>query len=890
MMQQYRSLKQKHPDSLLFFRLGDFYEMFFEDAECAARELQITLTARDAGKGNKAPMCGVPYHAVNRYLSRLLRKGYKVTIAEQMEEAGKGKKLVLRDVIRTITPGTILDDALLDEKKNNYLACVVASKEGELALAYSDISTGELKVTQTNAKNEEHLLNELKRLSPSECLLPPEIKNTALHEKIKNNTACSVTFPDEHAFSPREAEKILRGHFAPGILLRLKSKENAPSLIACGVLLYYASTTQKTTSSHFTSIVTYLLSDVMHLDEATRRNLELTQNLRDGTAKNTLFGTLDNCKTAPGSRKLRSWIEQPLRNKNEIEKRHDAVEELLKNFKVRANLRGLLSSVYDLERILSKIVYGTCMPRDLSALKSTFFVFPEIKQCLQALSSPLLSQCHENFDTLVDMHAQLVSALNDDLPSGLHDGGIMKEGYSNEVDELRRAAREGKTMARDFEQRERERTTIKSLKVGFNNVFGYFIEVTKPQLLLVPQDYIRKQTTANGERFFTDELKSLEEKILGAQEKLVRLEYELFHDLRKKIINESARIKTSCDVLSILDIASSHADYAHHNNFVKPAITDNGALHIKEGRHPIVELECRESPFVSNDTRLDARENNLMLITGPNMAGKSTYIRQVALNTLLAHAGLFVPAKEASICLVDSIFTRVGARDDLSSGMSTFMVEMTETGYILEHATAQSLILLDEVGRGTSTYDGLSIAWAVAEYIYTHIRAKTLFATHYHELTRLADEHDGIKNFNVAVKEEGDRVIFLRKIMEGPIDKSYGIFVARLAGLPPDVLNRARLLLSGFEKNGKTACLSADMALADASDEKPHEPRTETLPHLFDKNAAQLALFDNKLHSVLNELKQLSIDDMTPLEALNKLSELKEKAAKKAGGSYAKKK
>ncbi len=882
MMQQYRSLKERYPDSLLFFRLGDFYEMFFEDAECAARELQITLTSREAGKGNRVPMCGVPHHAVNRYLSRLLRKGFKVTIAEQMEEAGKGKKLVLRDVIRTITPGTVLEDALLDEKKNNYLACVVASKDDSLALAYSDITTGELKVTQTDAKNEGTLLNELKRLSPSECLLSPHLRNTSLHEKIKENTACTLTFPDERVFSPREAEKILQEHFAPGVIARVKTKENDSALIACGALLHYASATQKAASSHFTSIVDYLLSDVMHLDEATRKNLELTQNLRDGTAKNTLFGALDNCKTAPGSRKLRSWIEQPLRRKNEIEKRHDAIEELLKNFEARARLRELLSSVYDLERLLSKIVYGTCSPRDVTALKNSLFVFPEIMRCLKEFHSPLLSQCRENFDALEDIHALLASALKDEPPSGLHDGGLIKEGYSPEVDELRHVSREGKTMARDFEQRERGRTTIKSLKVGFNNVFGYFIEVTKPQLSFVPQDYIRKQTTANGERFFTEELKQLEEKILGAQEKLVRLEYELFQELRKKIVVASARIKTSCEVLSVLDVAASHAEYAHHNNYTKPVIAEDSALSIHEGRHAIVELECREFPFVSNDTLLDAHENNLMLITGPNMAGKSTYLRQVALITLLAHAGLFVPAKQANVCLVDSIFTRVGARDDLSSGMSTFMVEMTETGYILHHATDKSLILLDEVGRGTSTYDGLSIAWAVAEHIYARIRAKTLFATHYHELTRLADDHPGIKNLNVAVKEEGDRVIFLRKIVEGPIDKSYGIFVARLAGLPSEVLNRARLLLSGFEKNGKTS--------AAATEEKLREPHTETLPHLFEQNAAQLALFDNELHSVLNELKQLSINEMTPLEALNKLSELKEKAAKKAGGSHAKKK
>lgn len=654
-------------------------------------------------------------------------------------------------------------------------------------------------------------------------------------------------------------------------------------LLCCGTLLSYIARTQKTPSTHFTGLAFYALSDVMHLDEATRRNLELTQNLRDGTSKNTVFDALDICKTAPGSRKLRSWIEQPLRHKENIEKRHDAIEELLKNYSQRGKLREQLTSVYDLERLLSRIVYGTCLPRDLIALKSSLCVFPSVYECLQTLKSPLLSQCRARFDALSDIHALLSAALKDEPPAGLHDGNLIKEGYSAEVDELCRIAQEGKTFVRDFEQREKERTGIKSLKTSYNNVFGYYIEITKPHLRLVPPDYIRKQTTASGERFYTQELKQLEEKILGAQEKRVRLEHDLFQDVRKKICEAAARIKTSCDVIALVDVISSHAELAQHHHYVKPEITEDGALAVQDGRHVIVERECREAPFVPNDTLLNNHDSALHIITGPNMAGKSTYLRQTALITLLAHAGLFVPAKEAKLCLVDSIFTRVGARDDLSSGMSTFMVEMTETAYILHHATEKSLILLDEVGRGTSTYDGLSIAWAVAEYIYNTVKAKTLFATHYHELTRLAQDHPGVRNFNVAVKEEGERVIFLRKIMEGPIDKSYGIFVARLAGLPPDVLNRARLLLSEFEQKEKHPRTREDS-------EKPHPLPAGAVPDLFRADAQQLALFDNALHSVLNELKQLSVDTMTPIEALNKLNDLKEKAVKKTGGLHAKKK
>lgn len=884
MMQQYRALKQKHPDSLLFFRLGDFYEMFFEDAECAAKELNITLTAREAGKGNKAPMCGVPYHSANRYLARLLKKGYKVTIAEQMEEAGPGKKLVERDVIRTITPGTVLDDGLLDARKNNYIACLHVSRDGVFTLAFSDISTGELKTTLCRAADKEILINELIRLAPAECLVRDSLKDAPFYSALTSKLASTFTFLDALEFKSGEAGALLEQTRDKKFTELFNEREKNALLDCCGALLSYIARTQKTPSTHFTAITFYALDDVMHLDEATRRNLELTQNLRDGEQKNTVFDALDICRTAPGSRRLRSWLEQPLRRKESISRRHEAAAELLKNFPARDKLREHLSSVYDMERLLSRIVYSTCAPRDLIALKASLSAFPSVHECLQSLTSPLLSQCCAQFDVLDDIRALLSAALKDEPPSGLHEGNLIRDGYSAEVDELRHIAHEGKNLVRDFEQRERERTGIKSLKAGFNNVFGYFIEVTKPHLKRVPPDYIRKQTTANGERFYTQELKSLEGKILGAQEKLSRLEHELFQDVRKKIMDASGRIKTSCDVIATVDVLSAHAEFAQHHHYVKPEITEDGTLAIKNGRHPIVERECRESPFVPNDTLLDARESSLHIITGPNMAGKSTYLRQVALITLLAHAGLFVPAEEARLCLVDSIFTRVGARDELSSGMSTFMVEMTETAYILHHATENSLILLDEVGRGTSTYDGLSIAWAVAEYIYKNVKAKTLFATHYHELTRLAHEHPGVKNYNVAVKEEGDRVIFLRKILEGPIDKSYGIFVARLAGLPSGVLNRARLLLSEFEQKEKLYPRTPESA-------RPSFDAPESLlPNLFQSGARQLALFDNAAHSMLNELKQLSIDTMTPLEALNKLQELKDKAAKKSGGSHAKKK
>ena len=854
MMEQYREVKRQHPQDLLMFRLGDFYELFFDDAELAARELEITLTSREAGSGNRVPMCGVPYHAVEGYIARLIAKGYRVAICEQVEDPKLAKGIVKREVVRVITPGTILYESALAERGNNFLV-LIAEQDAELGLVAIDISTGECVWSlYKGADRYAALLNQLSRLAPAELILTGKLErwtevNNFLQSRLAN---CTLTtfIADESA----AANELLAKHFS-----RNDIPAEPVAVIAISRLLQYLHQTLKSDLSHINRLTRFNPQDFLLLDGTTLRNLEISRNMREGGKRGSLLAVLDFTVTAMGGRLLRQWLESPLLNLLEIRRRHDAVGEMVENPRVRSALRESLKSVYDMERILTRIEVGTANARDLTALRSSFEILPELKQCLCGLGSPLLLDTGFNMQTHTDCADLIRAAVTDSPPFSIREGGFIRDGYDLELDELRSLSRDSRQWVQDMESREKESTGIKSLKISYNKVFGYYIEVTHANTTAVPANYVRKQTLVNAERYITPELKEFETKILGAQEKIVNLEHHLFLQLRDFVKQRLTEIQTTARCLAVLDCLLSLAEAAAQYRYVRPTMTEDQRIVIREGRHPVVERLLAGEIFVPNDTLLDSRECEIMILTGPNMAGKSTYMRQVALLTLMAQTGSFIPAKEAEISPVDRIFTRVGASDDLATGQSTFMLEMTEVSQILKNATSRSLVILDEIGRGTSTFDGMSIARAVVEYIKERIHAKTIFATHYHELTCLAEWKPAIQNYSMAVKERGNDVVFLRRVIPGGADKSYGIHVAKLAGLPARVVERSQQLLVQIE---------AEATCQTPRQERPAEP------------APMGSLFQSSLSDELTALDTLTL---TPLEALNILHKLTVQAKQEAG-------
>ena len=871
MMKVYCETKEKYKDCILFYRLGDFYEMFFEDALIASKELEITLTGKDCGLEERAPMCGVPFHAVDGYLNKLVSKGYKVAICEQLEDPKQAKGLVKRDVIRVVTPGTNLDAQALDESRNNYLMCIICM-EDRYGLSVADISTGEYLVTELDG--EKKLLDEINKFSPSEIICNHSFYVSGVDiEDMKERLHISVFSLDSWYFDDALCAQNLMEHFHVSSLSGLGLDAYSCGIIAAGALLQYLIETQKTSIANLTALTPYSISKYMVLDSSTRRNLELCETLREKNKRGSLLWVLDKTKTAMGARMLRRYLEQPLIEKEEIMQRLDAVEELKDNAITREELREYLNPVYDLERLISRISYQTANPRDLVAFKTSLSMLPHIKYIMKSLQSPLLVQLQEEMDELADLFALVDTAIVDEPPISIRDGGFIKEGYNEEVDRLRHAKTEGKSWLAKLEAEEREKTGIKTMKVKYNKVFGYYLEVTNSYKDMVPDYYTRKQTLTNAERYITPELKELEETILGSEDKLTALEYDLYVEVRGKIADEILRIQKTAHAIAGVDVFASLALVAERGNYVKPSINEKGVLDIKNGRHPVVEKMIPNDMFIANDTYLDNGKSRISIITGPNMAGKSTYMRQTALIVLMAQIGSFVPADAAKIGLVDRIFTRVGASDDLASGQSTFMVEMTEVANILRNATRNSLLILDEIGRGTSTFDGLSIAWAVVEYISNPklLGAKTLFATHYHELTELEGKLPGVNNYCIAVKENGDDIVFLRKIIQGGADKSYGIQVAKLAGVPDMVIERAKELAEELTN----ADITVHVQGGDAEGQKARKAKTQKYDQV---DMDQMSLFDTVSDSdVLKELQELEVSTMTPLDALNTLYRLQNK-------------
>lgn len=855
MMEQYFEIKKSYNDCILFFRLGDFYEMFYEDAVKASKELEIALTGKSCGQEQKAPMCGVPFHSAEAYISKLVEKGYKVAICEQTEDPKATKGIVKREVIRVVTPGTILDNAVLDEKKNNYLMSIYMSNKN-YGIAFVDISTGEFLTTEIDSHTNSKLIDEIGHFSPAEIICNEQFMSTDTAESIKSRFDLFINPYHKWLFEYDTAYKNLCSHFKVISLDGYGLRGMNSSVCACGALIEYLIETQKTNLAHILNIGIYSTSQYMMLDISSRRNLELTETLREKSRKGSLLWVLDRTKSVMGARLLRKWIEQPLLSKIDIQNRLDSVEELKENALMREEMKEYLSSLYDIERLMTKIVYGTANARDLNALKISLRVLPYIKQLLSESECTYLNDIYKSFDTCEDVYNLIDISIVEDAPFSVREGGLIKDGYSQEVDKLREAKNSGTTWLAELERKERENTKIKSLKIKYNKVFGYFIEVTNSYSNLVPERYIRKQTVANAERFITPELKNLEETILGAEEKIVDIEYNLFSDIRCEVASQVARLQNIAHTLSEIDVIQSLADVACRENYIKPEISNDGILEIKEGRHPVVEKMLQQ--FVPNDTYLDIDENRLSIITGPNMAGKSTYMRQVALITLMAQIGSFVPAERAHISVVDRIFTRVGASDDLASGQSTFMVEMAEVSNILNNATQNSLLILDEIGRGTSTFDGLSIAWAVLEYISDKniLGAKTLFSTHYHELTELEGKLHGVINYCINVIEKNDTVVFLRKIKRGGANNSYGIQVAKLAGLPDAVVERAKEILLQLS--------NADIA---------KNVKTEKDINSIQQETKKL----QQLNSITAKLKSVDTMSITPIEALQILVELQNK-------------
>ena len=871
MMQHYLQTKEEYPDCILFYRLGDFYEMFFEDAKIVSRELELTLTGKSCGQEERAPMCGVPFHAYESYMNRLVAKGYKVAICEQMEDPKQAKGMVRREVIRVVTPGTNINEQALDEGKNNYIMCIVSLSD-QFGVATADVTTGDFFVTEVDSKR--RLLDELYKFSPTEVVCNEALFMSGLDIDDLKNRVGIVLYSLEHwYFDDSLCENTLKEHFRVNSLEGLGLADLECGMIASGSLLKYLYETQKNSLEQISAIHPYTTGKFMVLDSSTRRNLELVETLREKAKRGSLLWVLDKTKTAMGARMLRSFVEQPLIEKEEIEGRLDAIEELMQRAIDREELREYLNPVYDLERLLTRITYQSANPRDLTAFKSSIGMIPHIRGILLELQSKEIQGICEDMDTLEDLYTLIDAAIEEEPPITVREGGIIKDGYHEEIDRLREAKSQGKNWLAELEAKEREKTGIKNLKIKFNKVFGYYLEVTNSFKDLVPDYYTRKQTLTNAERYITPELKEMEDMILGAEDKLVQLEYELFRELREQIAKNVVRIQKTAKALAKIDVFASLALISEQNHYCRPSLNQNGRIDIKNGRHPVVEKMINNDMFIANDTYLDNQKNRISVITGPNMAGKSTYMRQTALIVLMAQIGCFVPAETADIGIVDRIFTRVGASDDLASGQSTFMVEMTEVANILRNATGNSLLILDEIGRGTSTFDGLSIAWAVVEHISNPklLGAKTLFATHYHELTELEGKLDNVNNYCIAVKEKGDDIAFLRKIVKGGADKSYGIQVAKLAGVPDSVIERAKEIA---EELGRHDIVDFTEILSN----KKNSATKKKKEHLDEVDLTQMSLFDAvNDNDIIEELKEIDVGNLTPIEALNKLYELQNK-------------
>ena len=886
MMRQYFEIKENYKDCILFFRLGDFYEMFFEDAETAARELELVLTGRDCGLEKRAPMCGIPFHASNSYIGRLVAKGYKVAICEQVEDPKFAKGIVKRDVIKVITPGTYTDSSFVEETKNNYIMTIYSDLErNRCSLAITDISTGDFLATEGELEKGV-ILDEISKFNPKEIILLDSLDQELIKDITLTTPALISRKPIE--YFEENFEEVLNNQFGEksnSLSLMVKKSSNA--------LVKYILDTQKISLTNINDIEVYSLVDFMTIDLSSRRNLELTENLREKSKKGSLLWVLDKTETSMGSRMLRRWIEEPLVNKEKITLRLNAVEELFNDLSLNDSLKEALHDIYDIERILGKISNKNANAKDLIALKTSIGKIPNVKGIIENCTSSLLKNYHHNLDDLRDIYDLLEKSIKEDPSLTLKDGDLIKDGFNGEIDELRLAKTNGKDWISSLENREREFTGIKSLKVGFNKVFGYYIEISKANYSSIPEGrYIRKQTLANAERFITPELKEIEEKLLGASEKLCSLEYDIFLDIRNEVENHIDRLKTTAKIIAELDCISNLAFVALENDFIKPEINEDGETKIENGRHPVVEKVIPKGEFIPNDTIINKDDNQLLIITGPNMAGKSTYMRQVAIITLMCQIGSFVPASKANISIVDKIFTRIGASDDLAGGKSTFMVEMWEVSNILKNATENSLVLLDEVGRGTSTYDGLSIAWSVIEYICKNknLRCKTLFATHYHELTKLEGEIHGVRNYSVAVKEVDNNIIFLRKIIEGGADQSYGIEVAKLAGIPDEVINRAKEILETLEMESSKDNLDLALKEVNASKEDIEEASIttsyevkETLVEedkieIKEDDQIQLDFSAIGKDNLIKELSEVDILSLNPMEAMNRLYALVKEA------------
>lgn len=872
MMQQYLQTKEEYKDCILFYRLGDFYEMFFDDAIIVSKELELTLTGKQCGMEERAPMCGVPFHAVEGYLNKLVANGHKVAICEQVEDPKTAKGLVKREVIRIVTPGTNLDMQALDESKNNYIMCIVylADKYG---ISIADVSTGDYYVTEVDS--ERKLIDEINKFSPSEIICNESFYMSGVDiEDMRHRLKITIYALETWYFGDELATNTLLSHFKVKSLEALGLIDYGCGTIAAGALLKYLYETQKNNLDHISAIHPYSTGKYMIIDSSTRRNLELVETLREKQKRGSLLWVLDKTKTAMGARLLRSYVEQPLIDKAEIEKRQNAIEEINKHVITREELREYLNPIYDLERLITRVTYMSANPRDLIAFRNSIGMLPPIHALLDEFDGELLKEIQADMDTLEELYTLIESAIVEEPPISVRDGGIIKEGYNEEVDKYRHAKTEGKTWLAELEEKEREKTGIKNLRIKYNKVFGYYLEVTNSYKDLVPDYFMRKQTLANAERYITPELKELEDMILGAEDKLVSLEYDLFCEVREKIAAEVVRIQRTAKAVAGLDVFVSLALVADQNNYCRPKINENGVIDIKNGRHPVVEKMITNDMFIDNDTYLDNGNNRISIITGPNMAGKSTYMRQTALIVLMAQIGSFVPASSAKIGIVDRIFTRVGASDDLASGQSTFMVEMNEVANILRNATSNSLLILDEIGRGTSTFDGLSIAWAVVEHISNPklLGAKTLFATHYHELTELEGKLNNVHNYCIAVKEKGDDIVFLRKIVKGGADKSYGIQVAKLAGVPDSVIERAKEIVEALIENDiASVARGIEVNTTSSTNKKKKE-------HLDEVDLTQMSLFDTvKDDDIIEELRNVDVGNLTPIEALNKLYELQNK-------------
>ncbi len=860
MMKQYFQVKEQYPDTILMFRLGDFYEMFFDDAKLASEELELVLTGRDCGQEKKAPMCGVPFHSADSYIARLVAKGYKVAICEQLEDPALAKGIVKRDVTRVLTPGTVIESTMLDEGKNNFLASIY-SADKKIGLCFADISTGSVYATQFESRDSQRrAVNELGRFMPTEIIMNPSAVSLGqVTDFIKNRLYAACDLLDEECFDPSKASASLMKHFNVASLAELSLGDADAAVSAVGAAMEYLKSVQKNELDNIKNIEYYGTGSFMRLDVATLRNLEITETMRNREKRGSLLWVLDKTKTSMGKRMLRTWLEQPLLNIAKISRRHNAVSELVDEPDMRDEIISLLTGCQDIERLITRIAYSTANAKELKSLSATLLRMPQIKSILSKSKSAMLGDINSDIHPLEEVAEIIEKAIVDEPPFSVREGGMINDGFNEELDSLRYIVNNGKDYLADIQMREQEKTGIKKLKIGYNRVFGYYIEVSNAFKELVPDDYIRKQTLVNCERFITQELKELESRVLGAQERIVRLEYEIFDSVRKKAAEKLFEIQQTASAVASLDVLCSFAKAAIENNYCRPEMVSGNGISITDGRHPVVE-KMNDMPFVPNDTVLDCTDNRCAIITGPNMAGKSTYMRQVALICLMAQAGSFVPAASAELCVVDGIYTRIGASDDLSSGSSTFMVEMTEVADILKNATSESLIIFDEIGRGTSTFDGMSIARAVLEYAADKkkLGAKTLFATHYHELTELENEVSGVKNYNIAVKKRGDDITFLRRIVSGCADGSYGIEVAKLAGVPNAVVERAKVVLKELEADG------ANIVYRPAQTAEPDE--------------MQMSFGNSNAEAIVEKLRSIDVNTLTPIEALSTLYELTKQA------------